>query len=206
LLGGLAVQWPRTAAWGTAILTVLYGLAVILLAVPRVLAHPAVFLNWYGVAEPLAIAGAGLVAWANCASIARATGERIARIGRVSVAGCLIVFAAAHVVYASYTATLVPAWLPPGRAFWVYATAVGHFAAGIALISGVYARPAAMWLSWMFAVFAVLVHAPTIVSHPHDPGNWAENAINLALIGSAWVIAASLGTAADEASRAHRHR
>jgi hypothetical protein len=34
----------------------------------------------------------------------------------------------------------------------------------------------------MFAVFGILVHAPTIFIDPHTDFNWAANAINLALI------------------------
>jgi hypothetical protein len=44
----------------------------------------------------------------------------------------------------------------------------------------------------MFIVFAILVHAPRIVSDPHTHMNWAENAVNFALIGSAGVIVASI--------------
>jgi uncharacterized membrane protein YphA (DoxX/SURF4 family) len=102
------------------------------------------------------------------------------------------VFGLAHLFYPAYTAKLVPAWLPPGQIFWAYTTAAGHFAAGIAILSGVYARMAAMLLTAMFVVFGILVHAPTIFIDPHTHVNWAENAINFALIGSAWVIAASV--------------
>jgi hypothetical protein len=46
-----------------------------------------------------------------------------------------------------------------------------------------------MLLTAMFVVFGILVHAPTIFIDPHTHLNWAENAINFALIGSAWAIA-----------------
>ena len=49
-----------------------------------------------------------------------------------------------------------------------------------------------MLLAAMFIVFQFLVHAPRVVSDPHTHMNWAENAVNFALIGSAWVIAASI--------------
>ena len=67
-----------------------------------------------------------------------------------------------------------------------------YIAAGIALILGIRARPAAMLLAAMFIVFAILVHAPRIVTDPHTHMNWAENAVNFALIGSAGVIVASI--------------
>lgn len=192
LLAGLAIQWPRTIIPGTLALTALYGLPVIFLDVPRAVTHPNAFLAWYGIAEPLAIAAGGLVAYAWCARLEPATAERLTKIGGFLFGACLIVFGLAHLVYLAYTAKLVPAWLPPGQIFWAYATAGGHFAAGIAILSGIAARLAAMLLTAMFVVFAFLVHAATIFIHPHIHFNWTENAINFCLIGSAWVIAASL--------------
>ena len=192
LLAGLAIQWQRAAGPGALALTVLYSLGVILLDVPRVIAHPFVFVTWYGVAEELALVAGGLVAYAYCARLEPATAERLSKIGRLIFGICLIVFGMAHLFYLAHTAELVPAWLPPGQTFWAYATAAGHFAAGIAILSGIYARPAAILLTAMFVVFGILVHAPTIFIDPHTHFNWAENAINFALIGSAWVIAASI--------------
>jgi uncharacterized membrane protein YphA (DoxX/SURF4 family) len=192
LFAGLAMQWQRAAGRGALVLTMLYGLAVMLLGVPRVFAHPSVFVSWYGVAEPLALSAAGLVAYAYCAQLEPKVAELLSKIGRLIFGVCLLVFGLAHLFYVAYTAKLVPAWLPPGQVFWVYATAAGHFAAGIAILSGIYERTAAMLLTAMFVGFGVLVHAPTIFIDPHAHNNWAENSINLALIGAAWVIAASV--------------
>jgi uncharacterized membrane protein YphA (DoxX/SURF4 family) len=192
LLAGLGMQWRRTADLSALALTVLCGLAVIVLDVPGVIAHPSVFPNWYAVAEPLAFAAGGLVAYACCTQLKPATAERLSKIGRLIFGLCLIVFGSAHLFFLSYTAKMVPAWLPPSQIFWAYATAAGHFAAGIAILSGIAARPAAMLLTAMFVVFAILVHAPTIVIDPHRHFYWVENAINFTLIASAWVIAASL--------------
>ena len=192
LLAGLAIQWQRTAGRGALVLAVLYSLGVVLLYIPRAVAQPSVFVTWYAVAEQSALAAGGLVAYAYCAQLEPTAAERLSNTGRLVFGVCLIVFGLAHLVYLAYTAKLVPAWLPPGQIFWVYATAAGHFAAGIAILAGVYARKAAMLLTAMFVVFGILVHAPTIFIDPHTHINWAENAINFALIGSAWVIAASL--------------
>jgi uncharacterized membrane protein YphA (DoxX/SURF4 family) len=193
LIAGLAVQWRRSAGLGALTLTVLYTLGVLLLHVPRVIAHPSVFVTWSGTAEQLALVAAGLVAYAYCAPLEPVRAERLIKIGRLIFGVCLIVFGLAHLVYLAPTAEFVPAWLPPGQIFWAYATAAGHFAAGIAILSGILARTAARWLTAMFVVFGILVHAPTIFTAPHTHFNWAANAINFALIGSAWVIAAAMG-------------
>jgi len=181
------------------ILTALYTLVVLLLHVPRIIAHPSVFVTWSGAAEQLALVAAGLVAYAYCAQLEAARVERLTKLGRLTFGVCLIVFGLAHLVYLAPTAEFVPAWLPPGQTFWAYATAAGHFAAGIAMLSGILARTAARWLTAMFIVFGILVHAPTVFTDPHSHFNWAANAINFALIGSAWVIAAAMGPASRSA-------
>jgi hypothetical protein len=54
----------------------------------------------------------------------------------------------------------------------------------------------------MFVGFGVLVHAPSLFADPHSHMNWAANAMNLALIGAAWVIAESIGTPTRNAAAA----
>jgi uncharacterized membrane protein YphA (DoxX/SURF4 family) len=196
LLAGLAMQWERAAYLGALALTALYALAEIFLDIPRGFAQPSVFGAWYGVAEHLALAAGGLIVCAYCARTKTATAELLAKIGRLSFGACLIYFGLAHHFYLANTVSMVPAWLPPGQTFWAYATGLGHIAAGIAIISGIYARPAAMLLTAMFVVFAILVHAPRVILDPHSHFNWAENAVNIALVGSAWVVAASIPAAA----------
>jgi uncharacterized membrane protein YphA (DoxX/SURF4 family) len=197
LLAGLALQWRRAAAFSSLALVILYGLPVILLGVPRVIPDPSVFGTWYGLLEPLALAAGGLVAYTFCARLEPATAVRLCRIGRFIFGICLIYFGMAHHVFLAYTAKMVPPWMPPGQVFWAYATAAGHIGAGVAILSGIYARTAAMLLTAMFIVFGVLVHAPTILFQPHVHFNWVENAINFALIAAAWVMAASATTRAS---------
>ena len=192
LLAGLGVQWRRSAAACALTLTILYSLGVILLHVPGVIAHPSVFVMWSGTAEQLALVAGGMVAYAFCTEPAAPTADRLVRIGRLLFGVCLIVFGLAHLFYLKPTADFVPAWLPPGQVFWAYATAAGHFAAGAAILSGIAARIAAVLLTAMFVCFGILVHAPTLFNDPHTHFNWAANAMNFALIASAWVITASI--------------
>jgi uncharacterized membrane protein YphA (DoxX/SURF4 family) len=195
LLAGLSILWRRSAAFGALALTILYSLGVLVLHVPLAIARPTVFVTWSGIAEQLALVAGGLVSYAFCRAppAATATSAQIIRCGRVIFGVCLVVFALAHLFYLKPTADAVPAWLPPNQLFWAYATAAGHFLAGVAILSGIAARLAARLLTGMFVVFGVLVHAPTLLGDPHAHFNWAANAMNFALIASAWVIAASLG-------------
>ena len=82
--------------------------------------------------------------------------------------------------------------MPPSQEFWGYATGVFHIAAGVAILTGVQARLAAVLLTIMFAAFTPLVHVPMLLADPSNHWIWNENAVNLALIGAAWVVADSL--------------
>jgi uncharacterized membrane protein YphA (DoxX/SURF4 family) len=105
---------------------------------------------------------------------------------------CALLFGGAHFVYLNLTAPLVPAWLPPSQSFWAYATGAGFIAAGLALVTGVHARLAAILLTAMLVAFTALVHTPMLLADPASRGNWSESALNLAMIGVAWVVADSL--------------
>jgi uncharacterized membrane protein YphA (DoxX/SURF4 family) len=190
-LGGLATNWRRTAAAGAGVLCGLFGLVVVLLHVPRVLAHPQVFGAWSGLAEQLALTAGGLMACAlSAGSTARA--NTWLRLGQWAFGGCLIIFGLAHFFYLPDTAEMVPGWLAPSQTFWALATGVAHVAAGAAILTGIQARLAAILLTIMFALFGVLIHAPLLLAQPYSHLNWVMNAMNLALTGTAWVMADSL--------------
>ena len=192
LLAGAAVAWRRTAAWGAAALAAYYALIVVILMDGRVvLAHYAEFGAYSGGAEQLAIAVGGLIVYAANARIDAALAARLTRLGQLAFGVCALLFGGAHFFYINLTAPLVPKWLPT-QEFWAYATGVGHIAAGIAILTGVRARLAAILLTAMFASFTPLVHGPMLLADPSSPMNWTENALNLALIGSAWVVVDSL--------------
>ena len=192
-VAGAAIEWRRTAAWGAAALTAYYALVVVILMNGRlVLAHYAEFGSYSGAAEQLAIAAAGLIVYAAGARIDAALAARLTRLGQLAFGVCALLFGGAHFFYMNLTAPLVPQWLPPTQAFWAYATGVGQIAAGIAILTRVQARLAAILLTAMYVSFTLLVHAPMLLADPSSRINWSENALNLALIGAAWVVADSL--------------
>jgi uncharacterized membrane protein YphA (DoxX/SURF4 family) len=196
LVAGAAVEWRRTAAWGAAALTAYFALVVVVLMNGRlVLAHYAEFGAYSGAAEQLAIAAGALIVYAGSARIDANLAARLTLLGRRTFGVCALLFGGAHFAYMSLTAPLVPQWLPPSQEFWAYATGVAHIAAGVAILAGVQARLAAILLTAMYASFTALVHVPMLLADPSRPMNWSENALNLALIGAAWVVADSLATA-----------
>jgi uncharacterized membrane protein YphA (DoxX/SURF4 family) len=190
---GMVIEWRRTTAWGAAALTAYFALVVVFLMNGRVLlGHYAEFLPYESIAIQLAITAGGLIVYASCAKIDVAQATRLTRLGQVVFGVCALVFGVAHFVYLSLTAPLVPKWLPPSQEFWAYATGIGHIAAGVAILVGVRARVAAILLTIMFVSFTVLVHAPMLMAEPANHWILNENAVNIALIGAAWVVADSL--------------
>jgi uncharacterized membrane protein YphA (DoxX/SURF4 family) len=196
LVAGAAVEWRRTAAWGAAALTAYYALVVVILMNGRVvLAHYAEFGNYSGAAEQLAIAAGGLIVYAANARIDAAVAARLTRVGQLAFGVCALLFGGAHFFYLDITISFVPKWVPPTQEFWACATGVGHIAAGVAILTGVQARLAAILLTAMYASFTPLVHLPMLLADSSSRMNWTENAVNLALIGVAWVVADSLARA-----------
>ena len=193
LAAGAAVEWRRTAAWGGGALAAYYVFVVVILLNGRVvLANLTTYGAYSGGAEQLAVAAGGLIVFAANARIDATFAARLTLVGRLVFGVCALLFGGAHFVYMNFTAPLVPSWLPPGQLFWGYATGIAHIAAGVALLTGVRARLAAILLTVMYASFTPLVHIPLLLTHPSDFSTWTENALNLALTGVAWVVADSL--------------
>jgi uncharacterized membrane protein YphA (DoxX/SURF4 family) len=193
VIAAAAVEWRRTTAWGAGALTVYYTLFVLILMNGRLLLRDyAIFVTYENIAMQLAIAAGGLIVYATTARIDTALAARLTRVGRLTFGVCALVFGGAHFVYMNLTAPLVPKWLPPTQEFWGYVTGVGFVAAGIAILTGVQARLAAILVTAMLASFALLVHEPMLLADHATHYNWTESAENLAVIGAAWVVADSL--------------
>jgi uncharacterized membrane protein len=190
ILGGAALNLPRLAKWGAGLLAGFFVVSAMVQAGPGLIAMPLVMVNWQNLAELLAAGAGGVVAFALSPG-ALADGSAIARAGRLAFGACLLVFGASHFVYAKFTAGYVPAWIPPGQVFWTYVTGAAQIAAGLALLSGIQARLAAVLLTVMYALFALLVHTRLILADPHPAGNWDELCETLVLMGAAWTMADS---------------
>lgn len=193
VVAGLAANWRRTAAIGTAMIATLFGLHVFVLHLPRIIANPTHFPAWSGAAEQLGIFMGGVIAFSLVAKMDEATADRIARLARIVFGICAIEYGAVHFVYPVDTASYIPKWIPPSQLFWAYATGAAQIAAGLAFISGIQARLAAVLLTVLYALFSLFVHVPLLMSNHTSHMFWTMNAINLCFVGAAWCIADSLG-------------
>ena len=193
IVAGASVELPRIRRQAAAALAVYFGLIVVIVMNGRVvLAHYTEFGSYSGLAEQLAIAASGLIIYVASADPDATRAARLTRLGQCTFGVCAMLFGGAHFVYMNLTAPLVPGWIPPSQEFWAYATGICQVAAGLAILVRVHAHLAAILLTAMYVSFTVLVHIPMLIANPHGYATWSENALNLALIGSAWVVADSL--------------
>lgn len=190
---GVSILANVQARWGAVALATTWMLWVVLLHGPRFVnpRDPGV---WTATFETLALAGIALI-------LAGATNRRLReqrsgadvliRLGRLCVGVSLPVFGVQHFIYADFVATLVPAWLP-GRLFWAYFTGAAHCAAGVAIVTGVTGRLAAILAGVMFGSWVFIVHLPLVaVDLGRRPG-WTSLFVAIAMWGGAWLVAQSL--------------
>jgi uncharacterized membrane protein len=193
VVAAAAIEWRRTAVWGAAALTGYYAVVVLLLMNGRLLLSGyAVYGTYENIAMQLAIAASALIVYATTAQIERGLTARLTRLGQMAFGVCPLIWGGAHFIYMNLTAPLVPKWLPPGQVFWGYVTGVCFIAAGLAILTGIQARLAAILLTIMVASFGLLANGPMLVADPSSHWNWTESTLNLALTGAAWVVADSL--------------
>ena len=192
IAAGAALTLRRTTPAG-AIAVIAYFMVLVMGVMDgaELIAQWKVYGEYESAAEQFAIAAAALILFAETAPIDAVLAGRLKRTGQVVFGICALVFGGAHFVYMNLTAPLVPRWLPPSQVFWGYATGVAHIAAGLAILTGFRARLAAILLTVMYASFQPLVHIPMLLADTGSHFEWCENAINLALVGVAWVVAGS---------------
>jgi uncharacterized membrane protein len=188
---GAGILWQRTTAWAAVALAAFFAFVVVVMDGRLLLTDYAGYGIYEEIAEPLAMAAGGLVMYAASAEVDAALASRLTRIGQIVFGICAVIFGGAHFAYMNLTAPLVPQWLPPGQVFWGYATGVGQIAAGIAILTTVQARLAAILLTAMYASFIPLVFVPVLLADHSNNFRWGEAVATLALTGVAWVMADS---------------
>jgi uncharacterized membrane protein len=201
---GVGLLFTRTAA-RCALAVTAYQLIWVLsrgvAVVPRILSIG----PWQGFSESLAMMTGG---WILSASLAQGTdplhieplnGGRAMRVARILFGVSCVVFGLAHFAYADFTAAMIPRWFPL-RLWLAYLTGTCHVAAGLGILSSVFARLAARLEALMLGLFVLLVHIPSVVVTPapkwapSPQGQWTELFLAWVLAASAGVVATSLRT------------
>lgn len=183
VVGGMGLAWSRIASKAGLALWAL--LTVLLFAhAPGLVAEPANPVRWVSAMEVLGLLAA-------CMLIAAPGRADLRLAGRVAVGLMLVVFGVVHWLFVEAIAGMIPHWMP-GRAVWPLFTGAANFTAGLAIASGVMARPASALVGAMFASWIVLVHAPRLLAAPGERSEWVACALAFALTGVVWTVNGAL--------------
>jgi hypothetical protein len=192
MFGGMAIQWQRTVRVGAFALGAIY-LAFGLLWVPFIVSKPLTYGHWGSFFEQFSLVSGALIMYASFDRGEPERAAKLASIGYICFAICVVSFTLEQVFYLSGTAELVPKWIPPGQMFWAITTTVAFALAAVALITGRFALLASRLLTTMIIGFGLLIWLPAPFADPHKLINWAANAQNLAIAGAAWIVADFIG-------------
>jgi uncharacterized membrane protein len=190
LASGIMLAMRRTRALGAALAAVFIGLWVVGLHLPKAFARPGDLPVWLAVAECTAMAVGAFIA-------SRELGRGPDGLAQIAVrlfGLCCLVFGASHFLFASFTASMVPAWLPR-RLDLAYLTGAVHVLTGLALLLGVWQRPAAVVEALMMTSFVVLVHLHRVAARPGDRTELTLLFVAVTLSSAAWLVATSRAAA-----------
>ncbi len=121
------------------------------------------------------------------------TMEKLTRFGRLLFAIAMAAFGFQYLGHALLAGPVPgPPW-SPGRPLWAYAIAmVLIIVAAVCIASAKKMLLAAALLAILLLLRALLVFAPRLIAHVHDPGPWTSGFELLAMCGAALVLAGTL--------------
>ena len=202
LAASAGLCFSRTAVPGVLVIGVYHAVSGAIY-VPEIIAKPLSIEGWYPFCESLtSLVGA----WVLYALLQpQSTESATAVAGQVAMRAALVLFGLtcifygwSHFLYAAYTASMVPMWLPSHLGI-AYFTGAAHIAAGVAIAVAILPGLAATLEATMMSLFGLLVWVPSFFERPRpdwagSPANqWSELVATVMLAASAWIVAIYLG-------------
>lgn len=190
---GLGLLWPRSAPIAARILLAYLLLWMLAFKGRFIVLAPLQEGSYQSAGEnAVMVAGAWvLYAWLagdwDRQRLSFAVGEKGIRIARAFYGLAMLAFGLSHFFYLQFTAPLIPTWLL-WPVFWAYFTGTTYVMAGVAILTGLWARLAALLSALQMAGFLLLVWLPIMLAGKMTDFNWGEVTVNCALVAGAWVM------------------
>jgi uncharacterized membrane protein len=195
LATGIGLLWQRTALIASRVLLISFLIWMLLVRVVYIFFAPLETGTWWACGESAVMLAAAWVLYVwfvgdRNEKLSFATSDKGLRIARILYGLGMIPFGIAHFTYLKFTTPLVPNYLP-WHTFWAYFTGAAFIAAGIAIITGIFARLAATLSAWQMGLFTVLVWIPIVMAGRANAFQIGEFYDSITLTAAAWVVADS---------------
>lgn len=191
---GLVLRWTSTLA--SRLLFAVLLLWLLSFRLPFIVLSPGAMNSWENSAEQAVLVAGAWVLYAAFAGkwdwqhLGFVSSDRGVRVARRLYGLAMIPFGIAHFAYLKETASLVPGWLPSHEG-WAIFTGVAYLAAGVAILTGLFARLAAALSTVQMGGFTVLVWLPVAASGAASTFQWNETLVSLALTAGGWLVTES---------------
>ena len=196
LASGTGLFWRRAAALAARVLFLYLLLWSLVFKVPVIFQAPTVEGSYQYCGEIAVVVAGAWVLYCWFATdwdrrwLGFAIDDKGVRMARVLYGLALIAFGLSHFAYLDLTAPLIPGWLP-AHVFLAYFTGGAYLAAGVAILTGVYARLAATLSALQMGMFLLLIWVPMVAAGHISAFNWGETYTTWVLAAAAWMVADS---------------
>jgi uncharacterized membrane protein len=187
LMTGIGLLWKRTAVIAARVLLTSFVVWMLLFRVSYIFIAPTETGTWWSCGESAVMVAS---AWVLYVWFSNNQSEKRLRMAHALYGLGMIPFGIAHFTYLKFTTPLVPGWLP-WHLFWAYFTGAAFIAAGLAMITDVFARLAATLSAWQMGLFTILVWIPIIFAGHANDFQKGEFIDSITLTAAAWVVAES---------------
>ena len=163
-------------------------LIFILLLHTRTLTNAPSAINWMRALQDASIAASAFILAGLLSKGANNFPDKIAKISRYVFAALLIVFGIAQFLNLDFLTAKVAAFLPL-RVVWVYLTGALMIVTGGCVLINKKSRLAASSLGILMLALNLLLYVYLLVNDLHNPLNWTEAMLNLAITGGVFFLA-----------------
>jgi hypothetical protein len=188
IAGGIGMLYPRTARLASIVLGIVY-LCFSLACVPDIVAAANIYEKYGGSFFLFFSLLCGAIALHAATEMRDTRALVLSRLARIGLGVCAISFTLGQALLLRETAQLVPKWIPPNQMFWAIFTTIAFAVAALGILINRQAGLALRLMTFMLALFGLLVWVPHLIDYPKAHFNWSECVLTFLVTGAAWTVA-----------------